>query len=347
MQHAKGLFGTHNGQDIEQFVLANDHGMQVSIMNYGATITSIKIPHSDGSLKEITCGFDTFEGYFGDAYVANAPYFGGTVGRYCSQIKDAQFSLGGETYSLAANVGNNNLHGGVQGFDKQIWQAEPFQTTDVVGVEMKLTSPHMEEGFPGNVEVTVRFSLTQDNTLNIEYQAETDQETPLALTNHTYFNLGGFEQGNEAHQVKVHASRKLQLDETGAATGAEITLDGAVDDLRNGKSIGEVHAAMNTGFEHYYLFDKEPFAFAPVAEIHDPNSGLTMEVATSEPGMLFYSGMYTSDELARENGQQFGKYRAFCCETHRYPNGPNIPGSPRSTTKPGEPFVSQTSFTFR
>lgn len=347
MEVTSNRFGTYEGREIIQYTLANDQGMQVKVMTYGATITSISLPGSDGEPVEICCGFDTFDGYMGKDYLANAPYFGGTIGRYCSQIKGARFNLGGQIFQLAANAGENNLHGGQNGFDKQIWEAEPFEEATGIGVQMSRLSPHLEEGFPGNVEVTVRFLLTQYNELCIDYHATTDQETPLALTNHTYFNLSGFRQGNEGHRVAIQASRKLQLDETGAATGELLALEGEVDDLRQAKLIGDVHQAMSTGFEHYYVFDKEPFAFAKVAEIQDPSSGLTLEVSTSEPGMLFYSGMYTSDALARENGQQFGKYRAFCCETHRYPNGPNIPGAPSVTTKPDQAFTSKTTFTFR
>lgn len=316
-------------------------------MTYGATITSIKVPDAMGQPMEICCGFDQLEGYFGEAYMANAPYFGCTVGRYCSQIKGAQFTLQDQVYPLAENVGKNNLHGGIKGFDKQVWKATPFEQEAAVGVDMEYKSLDKEEGFPGNVDVKVRFSLGQDNTLSIEYTAVPDQETPLALTNHTYFNLTGFATDNEEHVVKIHASQKLEMDETGAATGKILPLDGAIDDLRDGQKIGTVHHAMDTGFEHYYLFDKDGFAFEEVAEIHAPDGGLSLVVATTEPGMLFYSGMYTSDELSRENGQQFGKYRAFCCETHRYPNGPNIPGSPQSTTQAGETFSSKTTFTFR
>lgn len=347
MKLEKVPFGTYKGEEIEQYILSNDLGMQVKIMTYGATITSIRLPGVDGEPMEIVCGFETFEGYFGEAYQANAPYFGGTIGRYCSQIKDAKFSLNGTTYPLANNAGDNNLHGGLTGFDKQLWQASRLQGVEAVGVQMSRQSPHLEEGFPGNLNVSVQFWLDNSNTLSISYQATTDQETPLALTNHSYFNLSGFAQGNEEHKLRVKASRKLKLDESGAATGEIMDLDGCADDLRQGALIGTIHQAMGTGFEHYYLFDKEPFAFEPVAEIVDTRSGLSLEVATSEPGMLFYSGMYTSDELSRETGQQFGKYRAFCFETHRYPNGPNMPDSPASITGPEAAFTSKTTFTFR
>ncbi len=346
MHVEKGLFGTYQDQAVEQYTLDNGLGLQVKIMTYGATVTSITLVGSDGSPLEITCGFDEFESYFGAAYQANAPYFGGTVGRYCSQIKGASFSLDGQEYPLFANVGENNLHGGKVGFDKRIWTANSFEEADKVGVSMRLESAHLEEGFPGNVSVEVRFSVDARHQLLIEYEASTDQATPFTITNHTYFNLTGFAEGNEGHEVQIQAGRKLAMDGTGAATGEMIALDGAIDDMRESKTIGEVHQGMGTGFEHYFVFDKEEFGFAPVASIKAPNGGISMEVATSEPGMLFYSGMYTSDELARENGQQFGKYRAFCCETHRYPNGPNLPASPKSILQPGESYQSKTSFTF-
>lgn len=342
------IFGEYEGEDILLFTLSNQSGMSVKIMTYGATITSITLPESDGKSREMSCGFDQFESYFAQDYLDNAPYFGGTVGRYCSQIKDSRFSLYEKTYLLAQNAGENNLHGGVLGFDKKVWQPSPFQQDHAAGVEMRLHSKDMEEGFPGNVDIRVRFSLLDtEDTLEIEYEAIPDQDTPLTMTNHTYFNLSGFATDNQGHELKIQASRKLQMDASGAATGVVLSLDGAVDDLREAKQIGEVHQAMATGFEHYYLFDKEGFDFAKVAEIKDPESGLSLEVSTSEPGMLFYSGMYTSDKLKRENGLAYGKYRAFCCETHRYPNGPNIPGSPGTITQAGQTFISKTSFAFR
>lgn len=340
------IFGTMNGETIHLYTLQNKNGISVNIMNYGATITSIKVPDSKGNIENIVCGFNNFEAYFSEEYKKNAPYFGSTVGRYCSQIKDAKFQLHGKEYTLAKNAGENNLHGGNIGFDKKIWKAETLNLKGATGISMEILSEDLEEGFPGNVKVSVQFILNDSNELSIEYSAVPDQDTPLSLTNHTYFNLNAFSSSVENHTAQIKAGKKLVLDGTGAATGKIQPLEGRPDDLREPKKIGEVHGKMNDGFEHYYIFDKENFLSDKVAEFHCKKSGRSLGVATKEPGMLFYTGKYTSNELQRENGQEFGKYRGFCCETHRYPNGPNIQNSPKFITSAGEEFKSTTIFKF-
>lgn len=344
MQQTTQKFGSHNDQPIQLYTLENNNGMVVKITNYGATITSINIPNEDGTTDEIVCGFETLRSYFSEPYKSNAPYFGGTVGRYTSQIKDSKFTLNGKEYQLAKNCGENNLHGGAEGFDKKVWEAETFETDEGVGVEMQLLSKDMEEGFPGNVSVTVAFSLNDENELSIRYLAASDADTPFSITNHTYFNLSGFETSVENHTVRIAASKKQEWDESGAATGKILDVRGNADDLRKAKTIKEVHEAMGDGFEHYYILDKHSFDLEKIAVIKCEKKKRSLEVSTSEPGMLFYTGKYTSDELFRESGEQYGKYRGFCCETHRYPNGPNIPDSPKSILKKGENFDSTTVF---
>ncbi len=339
-------FGSFNGEEVQLYTLENENGMVVKVSNYGATITSVIVPQKNGVAQEVVCGFDTFEGYFSEPYTNNAPYFGGTVGRYCSQIKDAQFELNGKKYELAKIVGDNNLHGGKVGFDKKTWKADPLKN-DQSSVRMTLTSKALEEGFPGTVNVTVTFSLSNENELAIDYHATTDSDTPFTITNHSYFNLSGFDQNVEAHQVQIHSDKKQEWDETGAATGKNLSIEGKVDDLRTAKSIKEVHEAMNDGFEHFYLFEEKGFDLDKVAEISEPISGRSLEISTTEPGMLFYTGKYTSDELKRESGQQYGKYRGFCCETHRYPNGPNLPNAPKSILQKEETYNSTTIFKFK
>lgn len=339
-------FGLLDGEPVHAYTLENDKGMTLTVLNYGATIQSIRIPDTDGKPLEITCGFDSFEGYFSKEYTENAPYFGGTIGRYTSQIKDAQFYLNATLYPLAPNCGANNLHGGTKGFDKRLWKAKMEEGEDSVSVQMNLISRHLEEGFPGNVDVQVTFSLDNTNRLSIAYWAKSDQETPFSMTNHTYFNLNGFKDTVEEHLVRIDSTKKQVWDSSGAATGEIASLEGSPEDLRHGKMIGEVHEAMGDGFEHYYLFDKPLGELKEVASIKSPLTGISLKVATTEPGMLFYTGKYTSDELSRESGLQYGKYRGFCCETHRWPNGPNLQSAPKSILKAGEEFSSTTTFSF-
>ncbi|WP_282134251.1 aldose epimerase family protein [Seonamhaeicola maritimus] len=348
MSTTKSNFGNYNDIAVEQYTLSNDNGMEVKIMNYGATITSLKVPVKGGGIREVACGFDTFEGYFAEDYKNNAPYFGCTVGRYCSQIKDAKFTLNGKEYSLADNCGPNNLHGGAVGFDKKIWSSEEVKIDGAAAaLKMSLTSESLEEGYPGNVEVSVTFSLNNNNELSIDYLATPDADTPLSLTNHTYFNLSGFSETVENHMAQVNTNTRLETDDTGAATGVILNLDGKADDLRTGKRIADVHGAMGDGFEHFYVFDNPNSELQQTAIVSNPSGDLSLEVFTTEPCMLLYTGKYTSDDLKREDGTQFGKYRGFCCETHRYPNGPNIENSPGSITKAGETFKTTTIFKFK
>jgi aldose 1-epimerase len=341
----KTLFGSFQNQNIDLYTLKNSNGMSVKITNYGATITAISVPNSKGEVENIACGFDKLDGYFSNEYVDNSPYFGGTIGRYCSQIKDAKFSLNGKEYQLSANCGNNNLHGGNVGFDKRIWNAEVIEGNQS-SIKMTLTSKDLEEGYPGNVAVSVLFTLTANNELKIEYKATPDQDTPLALTNHTYFNLNAFSSTVEDHIVQVNTSKNQVMDDTGAGTGEILNIEGEADDLRIGKKVGDVHTEINDGFEHFYIFDNANSDLQEVAFIKSKQSGRSLTVSSTEPCMLLYTGKYTSDDIKRENGEQYGKFRGFCCETHRYQNGPNIEDSPNTITKAGEEFKSTTIFKF-
>ena len=240
----------------------------------------------------------------------------------------------------------NNLHGGKTGFDKKIWKGKKIKSDTVSGVKMALFSKDLEEGFPGDVALTVTFTLTDANELRIDYLGIPNQDTPLSLTNHTYFNLSQFADTVENHTAQVHTNKRLELDETGAATGVIVDVNAAADDLTNPKRIGDVHGLMNDGFEHFYVFENPKAELNPVASIANENNSLTLDVYSTEPCMLLYTGKYTSDEIKRENGEQYGKYRGFCCETHRYPNGPNIKHSPNSITKVGEEYNSTTVFKF-
>lgn len=337
-------FGNVEGEEVTLYTLENEAGMQLKIMDYGATITSISIPGEAGQRVELACGFDRLEDYFSDAYRSNAPYFGCTIGRYSSRIKDGQFSVNGQIYGVICNDGPNHLHGGLQGFDKRIWTANPIQEEGTLGVEMKLKSDHLEEGYPGNLEVMVLFSLNDHNELTIRYSAVTDQETPLSLTNHTYFNLSGFAQNILGHEAEVWASQHLKPDATNVPVGELEALDGLPADLRGGVLLQDAVAKMETGFEHYFLFDKPLWELERVASFKDAVSGRTLEISTTEPGMLFYTGYFTSDALRRNETERYGRFRGFCCETHRYPNGPNIPGSPHSLLKPDERYDSTTIY---
>ncbi|KAA1246594.1 aldose epimerase family protein [Aquimarina sp. RZ0] len=347
MKIEKKNFGAIDNQEVSQYILSNKNGMIVKVSDYGATITSILTPDSKGNLHEITCGFDNVDGYFSKDYKDNAPYFGGTVGRCASRIKDGKFSLEGKEYTLAQNDRGNHLHGGLLGFDRRMWEAgEVTEGADQVTLVMTIHSADMEEGYPGNVLVKTDFTLTNENELIISYYAETDKATPISLTNHSYFNLTGFEETVHNHKVTIHSEGFLKTDEKGIPDNLDVVdLTGRPEDFRQGKLFSEALDHMETGFDNYFVFEKD-FKLKKVASFEHAGSGRAMDVSTTEPGMLFYSGYFTSDLLKRENGDQYGRYKAFCCETHRYPNSANLGEAPKGITYPDAPYTSKTIFKF-
>jgi aldose 1-epimerase len=339
-------FGQVDSQPVNLFTLENDQGVTVKITNYGGIVTSIVVPDCTGNCGDIACGFDSLDGYFSEAYKANSPYFGCIVGRYAARIKDGTFTVDGQQYQVAKNDGPNHLHGGIVGFDKRVWDAETSEEADASVLRLTLVSPDGEEGYPGRVKVIVEYRLTQDNELKIRYTAQADRATPLSLTNHTYFNLNGFSDRVLDHQVQIHSERYLVPDESNVPAGEERAVAGSACDFRQPRRLGDSFEELPNGFEHYYVFAASDGSVNKVAEFADASTGRSLEVYTSEPGMLFYTGYYTSDDLARDVGTRFGQFRAFCCETSKYPNGPNIPGSPRSILQPGQQYDETTVFKF-
>lgn len=329
-------FGTFEGQNIDLFTITNCNGIEVSVMTYGATITSIKLPEGDN----IVCGFNSFENYFSPEYISNSPYFGGMIGRYCATIQGGKY---GDTELTKNAGGEHNLHGGVVGFDKRVWAATTIDTSAVL---FSLLSVDGDQGFPGNVKANITVRLTDDNELVFHYEGETDKTTPLSMTNHTYYNLSGFAENVENHTVTINSDTTYAMDAKGVYGDNCFAVEGQPTDLRTARVIGDVHNELGAGFEHFYLFGELKSEPVKVAEICYPAKNRKLEVFTTEPGMLFYTAKYTSDELCRESGEQFGKHRAFCCESHRVPNGPNVEGAPYVFTSPCEKFDTTTIFKF-
>ena len=344
MKISKEAFGELRGQLVSLYTLENDQGVVMKVTNYGCTVTSLVVPDSHGIKSDIVCGFDKFESYFGGEYVSNSPYFGCTVGRCAGMIKDGKFSLDGEDYELATNAGSNHLHGGVAGFDKQLWAAEEISADGEVGLVFTLNSPDGQEGYPGNLDVKVIYSLNNENEFSVSYEAATDKKTPLSMTHHTYWNLGGFEDKILDHQAAIHSAQYLAADETGALTGELIPVAGTAADFNTAKKIGDAFDELPLGFEHFYTFPEKGEAFQTVAEFSHEGSGRKLEVSTTEPCMLFYTGRYTSDALRREDGTQYGQFRAFCCEASKYPNGANLSDAPRALIEPGQVYKEKTIY---
>ena len=334
MSVEKVHFGTFEQKEITLYKISNANGIEVSVMNYGLTITSIKLPDGDN----IVCGFDNFESYFTSKYKANSPYFGGVIGRYCATIRPGKF----DNYELSKNAGENTLHGGIVGFDKKVWTLDNLAND---AITFSLHSEDGDQGFPGNVDVMVKISLSDDNALTFNYLAKTDKRTPLSMTNHTYFNLSGFAENIEGHSVMVNSIETFAMDAEGDYDANRTSVEGEITDLRIAKSIADLHKEVD-GMEHFYLYEGGIAPKRKVAEFAYAAKNRKVEVFTTEPGMLLYTAKYTSGELARESGEQYGKYCALCCETHRVPNGPNLNGASYIFTEANEKFESETTFKF-
>ncbi|KAB6146707.1 galactose mutarotase [Bacteroides xylanisolvens] len=344
MKVEKHNWGCIEGKTVSLYQLSNDKGMEVYVTNYGVTVTSVLLPDNEQGKVNVVCGFNQFEGYFSSEFKSNAPYFGAVIGRYCATIRQGQY----DEYELSRNIGEHTLHGGVSGFDKQVWGARICDDDkDTSVVHFMLFSPDGDQGFPGNVFTSVIVSLNNENELSFRYEANTDMTTPFSMTNHSYFNLSGFQENIEDHWVKIQSTAIYPLDGTGNYPDNRKNIEGTAVDLRKECRIGELHEKLGDGMEYYYLFDDEKVEqIRKVAEVCYPTKKRSLEVLTTEPGMLFYTAKYTSDKLCRESGERYGKFCAFCCETHRIPNGPNLCGAPDVFLSVEKPFESETIFRF-
>ncbi|MFQ5732378.1 MAG: aldose epimerase family protein [Planctomycetaceae bacterium] len=341
-----------NGQDVTQYHLTNKHGLTVSLMSWGATVTSVQVPDRDGNLGEVTLAYKDLK-----TYGRNPSYFGATIGRYCNRIAGAEFRIGDEEYTLAANDGPNHLHGGKRGFDKRLWTAETLKSDGAAGVKFTYISADREEGYPGELTVHVTYSLTDDNELRIEYEATTTKATHVNLTNHCYWNLAG-EGDVLGHEVMIAADEVLPVDETFIPTGTKLAVKDTPWDFTTPRTIGERIAderlgkkdRKGRGYDHNYIVrvsddaaPKDGLAF--VARVHDPKSGRVMEVRSNQPGVQFYSGNFL-DGTAKSGG--FQKHAAFCLECQKFPDTPNQQknGFPTTLLKPGEVYQQVTVHTF-
>jgi aldose 1-epimerase len=340
-------FGTtRNGQSVEIYTLTNAHGVAMRVITYGGIITSLKVPDRNGHLGDVVLGFDTLDGY-----VKDSPYFGAIIGRYGNRIAKGRFTLGGKTFTLATNNGPNHLHGGVKGFDKVVWTAVPGTDAKGVSVTLSRTSPDGEEGYPGNLHTTVRYTLTDENAVSIEYRATTDQPTPVNLTQHSYFNLADDAGGILAHELTIHAARYTPVDETLIPTGELASVQGTPFDFRQPTPIGaridedNVQLKNGGGYDHNWVIDRGGPGLEPAARLVDPKSGRTLEVSTTEPGIQFYTGNFLGG-ITGKSGRSYGRRAGLCLETQHFPDSPNRSSFPSTILRPGETYSSQTVLTF-
>lgn len=346
MSIQKTSFGkTAEGQELTLFTCTNAHGLVLKMTDYGATVVSLETPDRNGKLANITLGFPTAEGY-----LQRHPYFGSTVGRYGNRIALGKFSLEGKEYKLATNNGPNHLHGGLKGFDALVWKAEPQQTDAGVGVRFTLRSADGDEGYPGNLDVTVTYTLTNNDELRIDYEAKTDAPTVVNLTNHNYWNLGGAGSGKVLdHVLELTADKYLPIDATSIPTGELAAVAGTPFDFTRPEKIGarieELKQAPHEtkGYDHCYVLRGQKGELELAARVTDPASGRVMEILTTEPGIQFYTGNFLDGS---EGGNKYQQHEAFCLETQHYPDSPNQASFPTTRLNPDQTYKSTTVHRF-
>jgi aldose 1-epimerase len=342
-------FGTTpDGQKVDLYTLTNANGMQIKIMNYGAAITSVIVPDRNGKFEDIVPGYDNFDGYL----KAN-PYFGGIVGRFGNRIAKGKFTLDGIEYTLAANNNGNHLHGGNIGFDKVVWNARPFKTGNSVGVKLDYLSKDGEEGYPGNLNVTVTYTLTNNRELKIDYTATTDKATPVNLTQHGYWNLAGAGNGDIlSHVMMINADRFTPTDATSIPTGQLAPVKDTPMDFTKPTAIGfrinEVDEQLNygKGYDHNWVLNKTDNAMTLACRVSEPTNGRVMEIYTSEPGLQFYSGNFLDGTIKGKYGKVYNYRDAIVLETQHFPDSPNHPNFPSTILRPGEKYDTHTIYRF-
>jgi aldose 1-epimerase len=339
-----------DGGLVEIYTLNNAHGTEARITPYGATLVSLKTADRNGALEDIVMGFDSVEGY---QQTPPPPYFGATIGRYANRIGGAKFTLKGKTYTLDKNDGANSLHGGFHGFDKVKWKTVPFPSDTAPSLELSYLSKAGEEGYPGNLSVTVTYTLTSADELRIHYTATTDQDTVINLTNHSYFNLSGHDAGEILdHVLTIAADQFTPVDAGLIPTGELRKVDGTPFDFRQPHAVGERIGAndeqikLGRGYDHNWILNRSGAGLEFAARVSDPKSGRVVEVLTTEPAIQFYTGNFLDGSFHGKGGKPYQHRGALTLETQHYPDSPNHPDFPTTTLKAGGHFDSTTVFRF-
>jgi aldose 1-epimerase len=349
----KTLFGTlPDGANVDKYTLTNSRGLELTILTYGGIIQSILLPDKNGHAADIALGFDNLEDY-----VNRNPYFGAIIGRYGNRVANGRFTLGDAEYQIPVNDGPNALHGGPGGFDKKLWDAKPVESSIGIGVELAYLSPDGEMGFPGNLAVTVRYTLNDENELRLDYSAVTDKETVLNLTNHTYFNLAGAGTGTVLDSVAfIDADRYTPVDQTLIPTGELLSVKGTPFDFTVPTPIG-AHVrldheqlkraeATHGGYDLNWVLNRPGDLNALAARVTDPKSGRTVEMHTTEPAVQFYSGNFLDGKLKGKGGLTYPHWGAFTLEAQHYPDSVNHKHFPTTVLAPGGRYVQTTVYKF-
>src|SRR6185369_1860167 len=331
------------------YTLRNSHGVETQITNYGGIVVSLKVPDRNGKFADVVLGLPTAQDYMNK----NDPYLGAIIGRYGNRIAKGRFTLNGVEYKLAVNNGENHLHGGIKGFDKVVWTGRKIRTKDGPAVVLTYLSKDGEEGYPGNLNVRVVYTLTEKNELKIDYSATTDKDTVINLTQHSYFNLAGEGNGDILnHQLTLKANRFLPTDATSIPTGELRSVGGSPFDFVTPHAIGErinqndQQLQFGNGYDHNWIVNGKPGRLRVAAEVYEPTSGRLMQVWTTEPGIQFYTGNFLDGTLTGKSGKPYARRSGFCLETQHYPDSPNQPTFPTTTLKKGAVYKSTTIYRF-
>jgi len=345
MEVKKELFGRlADGTAVDIYTLTNKSGIEARVMTYGATLVSLRLPDRSGAFADVNLGFDNLEGYLG-----THPYFGVIVGRYANRISKGRFTLDGVEYTLARNNNGNSLHGGLKGFDKVVWKPEPVQAADGVGVKLTYLSKDMEEGYPGNLSVTVVYLLTNTDELRISYEAETDKKTPVNLTNHAYWNLKGEGNGDVlGHVLQLEADKFTAVDSAAnlIPTGEISSVAATPFDFTSPHLIGERIAQVEGGYDHNFVLRSGGGKLALAGRVEEPGSGRAMEIYTDQPAIQLYTGNFLDGTVVGKGGKAYQKHYAFCLETQHFPDSPNHPSFPSTILEPGQKYKTVTVHRF-
>lgn len=340
-----GFEKTIDGKPTSLYMLKNAKGMEAAITNYGGRLVSLLVPDQAGKLTDIIVGFDSVEGF----QHSTEPYFGATIGRYGNRLAKGKFSLAGKNYKIFTNNGQNTLHGGKKGFQDVVWDAKQLNDSTL---ELSYLSKDMEEGFPGNLKVTVTYGLTKDNGLMISYKATTDKTTVVNLTNHGFWNLNGVGSGTVlGHLVQINASNYTPVDSTLIPTGAIAKVSGTPFDFTKATTIGarievkDVQLTNGKGYDHNFVLNQHAAA-AAVARVEGDKTGIVMEVFTAEPGLQFYSGNFMQSKNTMKGGGKDDLHTAFALETQHFPDSPNQPKFPSTVLQPGQTYATHTLYQF-
>src|SRR5690554_242576 len=333
-----------DGRQANLYTITNNNGFMVQATNYGGIITKIEMPDKDGAKGNVVLGFDNLADYFNPAYLENYPYFGAVIGRYCNRISKGNLSIGGQSYPLAVNNGPNHLHGGQQGFDTKLWEATIIESGDEAGIKLKYLSPHLEEKYPGNLEVYCSYLLNDNNEFRIRYHASTDETTVVNLTNHTYFNFTEGKDNILNHELKLASTGMTEMSDQ-IPTGTIVSVLDTPYDFSEFKSLGNELKQLPYGYDDNYVLDNDKGELKYAGTLREKKSGRMVEVYTTQPGMQLYTG-YWIPELELDGTKKFGSFSGIALEPQHYPDSPNHPNFPTTLLIPGDKYQEETVYKF-